>query len=99
MSADGLVLSELLSKIGAKYPELSDEVVKTMVRLIFDEIISALEDGGRVELRGFGTFSLTKREGGARRNPKTGAEIAVDDKRYVQWRTGKSLHNKLQVTR
>lgn len=74
-----------------KNRELPPDAVEAAVRRVFREIINALADGGRVELRGFGVLKVRQLQGSMRRNPKTGTAIEVPAKRGVHWKTGKVL--------
>jgi len=66
-----------------------------IVTTIFDEIISSISSGNRVELRGFGAFSVKKREARTGRNPKTGDAVSVDSKHIPFFKTGKLLRDRL----
>lgn len=87
--------SELIAKISAIHHELTHSQVEDIVHLIFDEIIHSLEKGGRVELRGFGTFSLRKRQQRIGRNPRTGDSVSVSDKAIPFFKCGKELRHLL----
>lgn len=86
-----LNLSDLIDIVQLKNRGLPPDLVEAAVRRVFGEIIKALADGRRVELRGFGVLDLRDHQGGQRRNPKTGAAIEVPAKRSVHWKTGKGL--------
>lgn len=86
-----LNLSDLIDIVQLKNRGLPLDVAEAAVRRVFREIIKALADGRRVELRGFGVLELRDHEGGTRRNPKTGEAIEVPAKRAVHWKTGKGL--------
>jgi integration host factor subunit beta len=68
-----MIRSELIQKIADENPHLYQRDVERIVGTIFDEITQALAQGNRVELRGFGAFSVKKRDGRTGRNPRTGA--------------------------
>src|SRR6476619_4935462 len=72
--------SELIAKITASFQNLTYTQVEEMVIKIFDEIMEALAKGGRVELRGFGTFSIRHRKPRKGRNPRTGEVLMVESK-------------------
>ena len=91
-------LSDLIASAQWRYRGLPPALVDRAVRRIFEEIIETLGEGGRVELRGFGVLEVREREGGQRRNPRTGEAIEVEGKRHVHWRTGKTLAKSLQVS-
>jgi integration host factor subunit beta len=65
------------------------------VRAIFEEITNAMADGNRVELRGFGAFSIKQRDARMGRNPRTGEPVPVDAKRVPFFKTGKELRDRL----
>ena len=66
-----------------------------MVDVILDEIATALEQGNRVELRGFGAFSVRQRDARVGRNPRTGESVEVDEKRVPFCKAGKELRARL----
>ena len=87
--------SELISKIAEENPHLFMRDVERIVETIFEEITSALVAGNRVELRGFGAFSVKEREARTGRNPRTGEAVQVDAKRLPFFKTGKLLRDRL----
>ena len=87
--------SELIAYITEQNPHLYQRDVERIVTTIFDEISSALSRGDRVELRGFGAFSVKKRSARIGRNPRTGAAVSVPEKRVPYFKTGKQLRNML----
>jgi len=86
-----MIKSELIEKIAAENPHLFQRDVELIVNVIFDEIISALESGKRVELRGFGAFSVKHRPSRTGRNPRTGEQVFVEEKYVPYFKTGKEL--------
>lgn len=76
-----MIRSELVQKIADENPHLYQRDVERIVATIFDEIITAMASGDRVELRGFGAFSVKKREARIGRNPKTGEKVDVAEKK------------------
>ena len=86
-----MIKSELVQKIADKNPHLYHRDVERIVNRIVDEVIAALRDGSRVELRGFGAFSVKSREGRLGRNPRTGESVDVVPKRVPFFKTGKEL--------
>ena len=74
-----MIRSELIQKIADENPHLYQRDVERIVNTIFEEIIEALARGDRVELRGFGAFSVKKRDARAGRNPRTGESVAVGE--------------------
>ncbi len=77
-----MIKSEMVQKIANANQHLSFKEVEQIVNVIFEEIVQALSRGDRVELRGFGTFSVKHRQPKKARNPGTG-EIIYLDERYV----------------
>jgi integration host factor subunit beta len=90
-----MIKSELVQKIAEDNPHLYQRDVERIVGTIFDEIISAMAAGNRVELRGFGAFSIKKRDARAGRNPRTGDQVKVDQKHVPFFKTGKLLRARL----
>ena len=83
--------SELIARLAARNPHLYQRDVERIVATVFDEISKALATGDRVELRGFGAFSVKKRDPRTGRNPRTGEQVAVASKRVPYFKTGKDL--------
>jgi integration host factor subunit beta len=90
-----MIKSELVLKIAEQNPHLYQRDVETIVNAILGEITEALRRGDRVELRGFGAFSVKRREARIGRNPRTGAQVAVDEKAVPHFKTGKELRVRL----
>ena len=87
--------SELIAYLSDENPHLYQRDVERIVTTIFDEISSALSQGDRVELRGFGAFSVKHRDPRVGRNPRTGEAVQVDAKSVPYFKTGKQLREKL----
>lgn len=87
--------SELVQQLAERNPHLYLRDVEKIVDTIFDEITAALVRGDRVELRGFGAFSIKQREGRTGRNPRTGESVKVGSKRLPFFKTGKGLRERL----
>ena len=87
--------SELIQRLAKRYPHLYQRDIEVLVNTMFDEITGALSAGNRVELRGFGAFSVREREARAARNPKNGAMVKVDKRHAVYFRTGKELRERV----
>ena len=87
--------SELITKLTTQNPSLSAQDVENVVNTILEEITSTLVDGGRVELRGFGAFSVREREARTARNPRTGEQVQVDAKRVPFFKMGKDLKERI----
>jgi integration host factor subunit beta len=100
MGCDGLgmvsmIRSELIQKIADENPHLTLRHVERIVNTVFEEIIDALAKGDRVELRGFGAFSVKSRDARLGRNPRTGEAVQVDNKKVPFFKTGKLLRDRL----
>jgi len=87
--------SELIQQLAENNPHLYQRDVERIVTAIFDEIGAALARGDRVELRGFGAFSVKKRDARAGRNPRTGDSVDVEEKHIPFFKTGKQLRERL----
>ena len=83
--------SELIAELAAANPHLRGHDVETIVATIFEEITYALARGERVELRGFGAFTVKHRDARTGRNPRTGASVAVSEKSVPFFKAGKEL--------
>lgn len=90
-----MIRSELIQKIADENPHLTQRHVERIVNTVFEEIIEALAKGDRVELRGFGAFSVKARDARVGRNPRTGEAVKVDDKKVPFFKTGKLLRDRL----
>ena len=89
--------SDLADLISAEHPDLRKDEANRLVRTIFDTITEHLASGGRVELRGFGSFDLKTRDARSARNPRTGETVAVEEKSAIYFRTGKELRDRLNA--
>ena len=87
--------SELIQRLAELNPHLYQRDVEAIVTAIFDEITAALSRGDRVELRGFGAFSVKRREARQGRNPRTGDAVQVEEKHIPFFKTGKQLRERL----
>ncbi len=87
--------SELIQQLAENNPHLYQRDVERIVTAIFEEIGQALARGDRVELRGFGAFSVKKRDARAGRNPRTGDSVEVEEKHIPFFKTGKQLRERL----
>ena len=90
-----MIKSELIQKIAAANPHLYHRDVERIVNVIFDEIVDALARGDRVELRGFGAFTVKHRPAREGRNPRTGEPVPVEEKFVPFFKTGKDLRDRL----
>jgi len=92
-----VIKSELIQTIADENPHLYQRDVERIVNTIFDEIIKSMADGHRVELRGFGAFSVKKRDARMGRNPRTGESVHVEEKYVPFFKTGKLLRDRLNT--
>ncbi|MDT8328533.1 MAG: integration host factor subunit beta [Roseovarius sp.] len=90
-----MIRSELIQKIADENPHLYQRDVERIVNTIFNEITDAMAGGNRVELRGFGAFSVKQREARTGRNPRTGESVQVEEKHVPFFKTGKLLRDRL----
>jgi integration host factor subunit beta len=91
--------SGLIQVVAAKMPHLSARDVEIVVNTIFDSMTNALKVGDRIEIRGFGSFSVRHRRARQGRNPKTGDSIAVPPKRVPFFTVGHELRNRVNEGR
>ncbi|MBK8174957.1 MAG: integration host factor subunit beta [Rhodospirillales bacterium] len=89
--------SELIAHLAATNPHLYQRDVERIVTTIFEEISAALARGDRVELRGFGAFSVKQRGARVGRNPRTGESVSVTAKHIPYFKTGKQLRERLNT--
>lgn len=87
--------SELIQRLAERNHHLYLRDVEKIVETIFEEITTALVNDDRVELRGFGAFSVKHREARTGRNPRTGETVYVETKRLPFFKTGKALRDRL----
>jgi integration host factor subunit beta len=91
--------SELVRRMAELHPHLQHSDVERVVEAIFTSISEALARGGRIEIRGFGSFTIRHREARTGRNPRTGATVEVPRRTAPFFQTGKLLHAKLNEER
>jgi len=89
--------SELIEQLAMRKPELSIKQVESAVKLLLDQITESLATGGRVEVRGFGSFSLHYREPRQGRNPKTGDSVELNGKYVPHFKPGKELRDQVNA--
>lgn len=89
--------SELALKLAEDHPGLAPMDVEKIVDLFFEEIAARLSTGGRVELRGFGSFTTRTREARMGRNPRSGENVAVSAKRAPHFKPGKEMRDRLRA--
>ena len=92
-----MIKSELIARLATENPHLTQRDVERVVGVILERMINALERGGRVELRGFGAFSVRSRPARAGRNPRTGDPVDVRAKHVPFFKSGKELRARLNA--
>jgi integration host factor subunit beta len=92
-----MIRSELVDRLGAENPNLAATDIENIVDCFFDAISAQLASGGRVELRGFGTFSTRARQARTGRNPRTGSSVAINAKSVPHFKPGKEMRGRLNV--
>jgi integration host factor subunit beta len=90
-----MIRSELIQQVADENPHLSQRDVERIVNAIFESITDALSAGNRVELRGFGAFSVKQRDARVGRNPRTGESVQVEEKHVPFFKAGKLLRDRL----
>ena len=90
-----MIKSELVQIIANRNPHLFQRDVENIVNAVFDEITDSLAQGNRVELRGFGAFSVKNRPAREGRNPRTGDKVSVEEKWVPFFKTGKELRERV----
>jgi integration host factor subunit beta len=93
-----MIKSELIARLAAENPHLTQKDVERVVSVILDRMTDALVEGGRVELRGFGAFSVRARPARAGRNPRTGDPVEVQAKAVPFFKSGKELRERLNAS-
>ena len=94
-SGQGMTKSDLIRQLAEANPHLYQRDIERIVSTVFEEVTEALVRGDRVELRGFGAFSVRHRSSRVGRNPRTGEEVRVPDKAVPYFKTGKELRERL----
>jgi len=89
--------SELISNLATKHPQLTASDVQLAVKTIINSINNQLKDGGRVEIRGFGSFSVRTRPARLGRNPMTGEKVQVPERGTLYFRPGTELRDRVNV--
>ena len=92
-----MIRSELIEKLVETNAGLAARDIEAIVDCFFEEIVAKLASGGRVELRGFGTFSTRGRDARTGRNPRTGAAASIDAKHVPHFKPGKEMRARLNV--
>ncbi len=92
-----MIKSELIAALAAENPHLTQKDMERVVSVILERVAATLEEGGRVELRGFGAFSVRSRPARPGRNPKTGEPVEVKAKHVPFFKSGKELRARLNA--
>ncbi len=93
-----MIRSQLVARLAAATPHLAARDVERAVSAILERIATTLAEGGRVEVRGFGTFCVRHRAPRSGRNPRTGASVEVPTKTAITFKSGLALRRRLNVT-
>ena len=89
--------SELIEIIAAKQTQLSVKDVELAVKTLIEQMSETLAAGDRIEIRGFGSFTLHSRPARIGRNPKTGGAVAVPARHVPHFKPGKELRNRVNA--
>ena len=92
-----MIRSELVTALGRDHTDLASGEIERIVGCVFDTLVAQLARGGRIELRGFGTFTTRARDARTGRNPRTGAAVPVDAKRVPYFKPGKEMRGRLNI--
>ncbi|MBP5352800.1 MAG: integration host factor subunit beta [Alphaproteobacteria bacterium] len=90
--------SELVERIAARVPNLTMKEIESIVGVVFNGLTEALAAGDRIEIRGFGAFSVRSRKPRVAINPKNKNKVEVPAKNILHFKTGKELHNRLNAS-
>jgi integration host factor subunit beta len=97
MKDNNLTKSQLVRNVADRFPQLFIRQVQDVMDIVLDEISESLTQSHRVELRGFGTFSVRKRAPRTARNPRTSTPVNLDSRQAPYFRAGKELRDKLNA--
>ena len=89
--------SELIAALAARYPQLAARDTDYAVKTVLDAMTRALAGGQRIEIRGFGSFSLSRRSPRIGRNPKSGEQVLVPGKQVPHFKAGKELRERVDM--
>ncbi len=89
--------SQLVARLAKRFPHLYQRDLETLVNTVLNEISTGLVGGDRIELRGFGAFSIRKREPRVARNPKNGDAVKVGERYAIYFRAGKELRERVNA--
>jgi integration host factor subunit beta len=87
--------SELIDLLAARYPQFPPADIELVVKTVLDALAKHLAQGSRIEIRGFGSFSLSYRPPRTGRNPKTGEKVQVPAKYVPHFKAGKELRERV----
>ncbi|MCX7110952.1 MAG: integration host factor subunit beta [Proteobacteria bacterium] len=90
--------SELTKRLAGHFDYLPSDQIETAVRSLFDRMVLSLQNGERIEIRGFGGFSLNYHEPRAGRNPKTGETVQLPAKFAIHFKPGKELRERVNAS-
>ena len=90
-----MVRSELLQKLCDLNPNILRKDIEKILEIILFEIVEALCRGENIEIRGFGTYKISKRKARTGRNPKNGKLVEIPEKKAIKWKISKSFFNRL----
>ena len=93
-----MIKSELIEKLAAENTHMTQSEVERVVNVVLGQMTEAMADGGRVELRGFGAFSVRARPARSGRNPRTGETVDVPAKAVPFFKSGKELRERLNAS-
>lgn len=94
-----LIKSQLIAEISKELSHLPEKDIATAVNSIIEQMSSILSNGGRIEIRGFGSFSLHYRPPRKAHNPKTGEKLVTEPKYAVHFKPGKELREQVNSSR
>ena len=89
--------SELIARLAARFPQLVAKDTDFAVKMVLDAMADALAQGDRIEIRGFGSFSLNYRPPRVGRNPKSGEKVQVPEKYVPHFKAGKELRERVDI--
>jgi integration host factor subunit beta len=95
--APTMTKSELIARLAERYPQLVAKDAEFAVKTILDAMADTLARGQRIEIRGFGSFALSKRPPRIGRNPKSGEKVQVPEKRVPHFKPGKELRERVDA--
>jgi integration host factor subunit beta len=90
--------SDLIERLAERFPQLSQQDVEEALKTMLNTMSEALAEGHRIEIRGFGSFSVNERRSRMGRNPRTGAQVMIAEKRVPHFKPGKALREGVDQT-